>query len=72
MMEDLAHALECKWHPLSELQSLVLAGQYGKTEGVLKPFEILSAAQLQEELRSQDIFHSATNKKDLKGVLSKA
>jgi len=48
MMEDLAHAQECKWHPLSQLQFLVLAGQYGKTAGVLKPFETLSSAQLQK------------------------
>ena len=52
-------------------QSLVLAGQYGKTAGVLKPFETLSTAQLQKELQSRNIFHNATNKKDLKAVLSK-
>ena len=72
MMEDLAQVLECKWRPLSQLQSLVLAGHYGKTAGVLKPFESLSTIQLQEELQVRNIFHSATNKKALKPVLSKS
>ena len=50
-MEDLAHALKCKWHSLSNLQSLVLAGRYGNIPEVIKPFESITTDQLQEELQ---------------------
>lgn len=33
MMQDLAHALNCKWRSLSDLQQLVVSGTYGKTQG---------------------------------------
>ena len=48
LMEDLAHAPECKWRSLSNLQSLVLAGHYGNIPGAIKPFESLTTDQLQE------------------------
>ena len=36
MMEDIAHALECKWHSLINLQELVLAGKHGNQPGALQ------------------------------------
>lgn len=70
LMEDLAHALECKWRSLSNLQALVLAGCYGNVPGALKPFESLTTDQLQEELQSGDIFHTSRTKKELKQTLA--
>ena len=70
LMEDLAHALECKWRSLSNLQSLVLADRYGDIPGAIKPFESLTTDQLQEELRSRNIFHTSTTKKELKQTLA--
>ena len=70
LMEDLAHALECKWRSLSNLQSLVLAGHYGNIPGAIKPFESLTTDQLQEELRSRNVFHTSTTKKELKQTLA--
>lgn len=70
LMEDLAHALECKWRSLSNLQSLVLAGHYGNIPGAIKPFKSLTTDQLQEELRSRNVFHTSTTKKELKQTLA--
>jgi len=36
MMEDIAHALECKWRSLMNLQELVLAGKHGNQPGALQ------------------------------------
>ena len=69
MMEDLAHALECKWRSLADLQALVLAGQHGNQPGSLKPFEALNVQQLQEELRARNVYHLATTKQDLNNTL---
>ena len=69
MMEDVAHALQCKWRPLAELQALVVASKHGKHPGVLKPFEQLNAQELQEELRARNVYHSGKTKKDLLEIL---
>ena len=37
MMEDIAHALECKWRSLTDFQELVLGGKHGNQPGALKP-----------------------------------
>ena len=50
MMQDLAHSLQCKWRSLSDLQQLVLAGKFGCTRNLLKPFENLKVDDLNEEL----------------------
>lgn len=41
LMQDLSHALRQQWHSLTTLQSLVTAGKYGNTPGVLKPLDSL-------------------------------
>ena len=69
MMEDIAHALECKWRSLMDLQELVLAGKHGNQPGALKPFEALNMQQLNEELRARNVYHEATTKLDLSHTL---
>ena len=53
MMQDLAHALNCKWRSLSDLQQLVVSGTYGKTQGRLKPLDGLRIQELRKELESR-------------------
>ena len=53
MMQDRAHALNCKWRNLADLQQLVVAGTFGKTPGRLKPLEGLYVEQLRKELQSR-------------------
>ena len=52
-MQDLAHALQCKWRSLTDLQSLVLAGKYGNSPGRLKPFDNLKVNELRQELEAR-------------------
>lgn len=70
VIDDLTCALQCTWRSLSEIQSLALAGKYGDTPNVIKPFESLDTAELQQELRFRNVYHEATNKKDLRCVLA--
>ena len=49
-MQDLAHALSCKWKSLSDLQQVVVAGTYGRTPGRLKPLDSLRVQELHKEL----------------------
>lgn len=53
MMQDLAHALHCKWRSLADLQQLVVAGTYGKNKGKLKPMDGLRVQELRMELQSR-------------------
>ena len=53
MMQDLAHALHCKWRSLKDLQTLVLGGKYGKRPNMLKPLVNLKVNELREELQSR-------------------
>ena len=69
MIDDITHALECKWRSVADLQALVLKGDFGKEAGVIKPFENLSFIQLQKELRLRNIYHTSTNKKDATAIL---
>ena len=50
MMQDLAHALQCHPRSLQDLQSLILAGQYGNQPGQLKPLDKLLVVSLREGL----------------------
>jgi hypothetical protein len=68
-MDDLAHSFTCLWRPLSELQKLVLQGRYGKKPGILKPFEKLRKAELQQELQSRGSFDTSWDKQELSTVL---
>ena len=52
-MQDLAHALNCKWRSLADLQQLVTTGTFGKTPGRLKPLDGLYVEQLRKELQSR-------------------
>lgn len=67
-MDDLAHVLRCPLRTLAELQNLVLQGQYGKKAGVLKPFDKLKKAELQEELRKRGLDVESTLTAVLKGA----
>ena len=71
MMDDLAYSLRCKWRSLADLQTIALAGKYGKQAGVVCPFQVLNTQQLQEELRSRNIYHTHTNKRDLQKELAR-
>ena len=55
---------------MSDLQSIALAGKYGNTANKIKPFEAIKTKELQAELRTRKIFHTATNQKDLRAVLA--
>ena len=70
-MDDLTIALQCSWRSFSDLQSLALNGKYGNTPNGIKPFESLNKLQLQQELRSRNIYHGAKTKKDLMAILFK-
>ena len=52
-MQDLAHALQCKHRSQQDLQSLILAEQYGNQPGQLKPLEKLLVVSLREELTAR-------------------
>jgi len=42
MMDDIAYSFRCKCRSLSDLQSIALAGKYGKQRGVVRPFNPLT------------------------------
>ena len=56
-MQDLCHALRRKLRSLSELQTIVTAGKYGKKAGELKPLDSLKAAELKLELKARGHKH---------------
>ena len=60
MMSDLPHALRRQWRSLAALQTLVAAGKYGKTPGVLKPLDSLKINELREELRARGMKQTET------------
>lgn len=55
-----------------KLLSYMYVGRAGKQPGVVKPFDALTVDQIKEELRSRDIYTSASNKSDLSRDLKKA
>ena len=71
MMDDLAYSLNCEWRSLDDIQSLALAGKYGKQPHVVRPFKSLNTDQLQQELRARNILHTATTKADLQKELAR-
>lgn len=70
MMQDLAHALQCHWRSLADLQSLVLAGKYGNSPGTLKPLDGLKVNELREELEARGKDTSGKLKPDMQDELS--
>jgi len=53
MMQDIAHALNCKWRSLKDLQTLVLGGTYSNQTCTLKPLDNLKIGELQKELQAR-------------------
>lgn len=70
MMQDLAHALQCHWRSLADLQSLVLGGKYGNSLGTLKPLDGLKVNELREELEARGKGTSGKLKPDMQDELS--
>ena len=70
-MDDLAHALCLPCRSIKDLQKLALNGKHGNKEGILKPFESLSAAQLREESIARGVFDVKGNKSELTNKLQK-
>ena len=70
MMQDLAHALECKWRSLSDLQSLVLNGAFGNTCNKLKPLDNLRVDDLKKELRHRGHTSLEKPKPELQAILT--
>ena len=62
-MSDLPHALHRQWRSLAALQTLVAAGKYGKTPGVLKPLDSLKVNEPREELRVRGMKQTETKLK---------
>ena len=50
MMDDQAHALRCTLRSFEDLQGIAVAGTFGKQPNVLKQFDQLLVAQLNQEL----------------------
>ena len=71
MMDDLAYSLNCEWRSLDDIRSLALAGKYGQQPHVVRPFKSLNTDQLQQELRSRNILHTATTKVELQKELAR-
>jgi len=71
MMDDIAYSFRCKCRSLSDLQSITLAGKYGKQRGVVRPFKQMTSEQLQQELRTRNVFHTHTRKSDLQQELNR-
>ena len=40
MMDDLAYSIRCIWRSLSDLQSIAVAGKYGKHADIVRPFSV--------------------------------
>lgn len=70
MMDDIAYSLQCNWRSLADLQAVALDGKYGEQAGIVHPFQSLNAKQIQEELRSRNIYHIHTTKRDLQKELA--
>ena len=46
-------------------------GNMANRQGIVRPFQSLNAKQIQEELRSRNIYHIHTTKRDLQKELLK-
>lgn len=69
-MGDFASAYHCKCRSLAELQALVLAGKFGSSVGILKPFVGLKVGEVREELHVRGILDTGKPKKELDEVLA--
>ncbi len=56
MFSDQAHALQCYWRSLEEIQMLAVGGKYGCQPGATKPFDKLRVTELREELKARGVF----------------
>ncbi len=70
MYSDQAHALQCHWRSLQELQELAVGGVYGSKPGATKPFEKLLVAELREELKARGVFDIDRLKPELQQELT--
>lgn len=66
----MAHVFRSSWRTLEDLQNLVLQGKFGCRSGVLKPFDKLKKAELQEELSKRGVSIVDLDKTDLLSALS--
>lgn len=69
MFGDLSHTLQKPWQSLQDLQSIAIAGKFGKRAGTPKPFENLRVAELKEELHARGDFDTSKLKDDLQKKL---
>ena len=70
LMQDLAHALQCSWRSLTDLQELVLHGKFGCANNTLKPLENLKIDELRQELEMRGCDTSGMLKPDMQQLLS--
>ena len=71
MMDDFAYSMRCICRSLADLQSVALAGKYGKQPGAIRPFQNLSSRELQEELRARNVYHMCTTKRNIQKELAR-
>ena len=69
MMDDLAHTLQHSWRSLYDIQHIAIAGKLGRQQGELKPFELLRAQQIREELHARGSVDTDKRKDDLEAML---
>ena len=70
LLQDLAHALQCSWRSLTDLQELVLHGKFGCANNTLKPLENLKIDELRQELEMRGCDTSGMLKPDMQQLLS--
>ena len=69
-LDALAHVLRCPLRTLADLHNLDIQGKYGGNAGVLKPFDKVKKAELQEELRKRGILDISLDKEKLASTLT--
>lgn len=69
MMDYLAHTLQHSWRSLYDIQHKAIAGKLGRQQGELKPFELLRAQQIREELHARGSVDTDKRKDDLEAML---
>ncbi len=69
LMDDQAHALQCPWRSLAELQSIAIAGVFGKEPFKPKPFDKLKVTQLRQELGKRGLEGTDALKPELSQTL---
>ena len=56
MMDDQAHTLRCTLRSYADCQSIAVSGIFGKQPNILKPFDQLQVAKLQQELLARNFY----------------